>query len=880
MRDAFQQLRAENHSEFREISIFPGVELSVGRVHCLALFDPSTEVSVVDGLIGAARFRGVRGESDASCEASITDICQETHRLGGILIPAHCDKPTGAFVELRGNALLPLLECESIVAMEIIEDVYATPQMFGQKKLRWSRVLGSDSHHPTASASATNARFPGSHYSWVKMGKPSIEGLRLALLDGEQLSLRRSTQCSQEFNPNQPPENRIESIEITEARYCGRGQPLRIELSPWMNTVIGGRGSGKSSILEFGRFALGREKDLPATIQAAVDRFGQVPKGRDDDGAMTATTKIALVYRKDSDRYRLTWITDGSAQTMEEETATEGWQATEGDIRQRFPVRVFSQRQIAALAEQSSALLALVDEAPEVGIEILTQSLSEKHQQYLSLRAQGRVLTGQLSEEAKLRGALEDIDKKLAVFKDAKHAEVLENYQRREKQCAHLATIEKEFADAVKLLSGAASNLIPTDLNQADFDSSLPADQEVVELLQEGKQALRSLSEGLSQLVESETSRHSAWNGKVKATAWNQECEKATRDFQTLKTQLEAIGARDVSEFGRLNGERLILAGKIDALQRVKTQRDELEAQASTALTQALEARRQLTAARTAFLSTVLGTNAFVRMTVKPYGWEPESRTIERSFRELLGCADDRESPRYADDILTFNDAGQPNGGLIAEIYSDLPPDTVDAVAVIEQRWAEKKTMIHEVRYAGAEHFGAWFRQFLQKLKAEDIDRLLTWMPNDGLEVKYSPRGLGTNFRPLRQASLGQKAAAILAFVLSYGNDPLILDQPEDDLDNELIYDLIVKQIRAGKAQRQLLVVTHNPNIVVNGDAELVVAMEDTGGRCIARTTGTLQEPKLREAICKIMEGGYEAFEQRYQRIGKRPVVIETEAIV
>jgi predicted ATPase len=109
----------------------------------------------------------------------------------------------------------------------------------------------------------------------------------------------------------------------------------------------------------------------------------------------------------------------------------------------------------------------------------------------------------------------------------------------------------------------------------------------------------------------------------------------------------------------------------------------------------------------------------------------------------------------------------------------------------------------------------------------------------------------------------------MLAFLLAYGNEPLVLDQPEDDLDNHLIYDLVVKQIRANKQRRQLIVVTHNPNIVVNGDAEMIYAL-DFNNQCHVKKHGSLQEEQMRVEICNVMEGGKDAFERRYQRLGRK----------
>ena len=82
-----------------------------------------------------------------------------------------------------------------------------------------------------------------------------------------------------------------------------------------------------------------------------------------------------------------------------------------------------------------------------------------------------------------------------------------------------------------------------------------------------------------------------------------------------------------------------------------------------------------------------------------------------------------------------------------------------------------------------------------------------------------------------------------------------------------LIYDLLVSQLKEAKLRRQVIVVTHNPNIVVHGDAELVLSLEAGEGQSRIGCSGGLQEEKVREEICRVMEGGREAFESRYRRI-------------
>jgi len=117
----------------------------------------------------------------------------------------------------------------------------------------------------------------------------------------------------------------------------------------------------------------------------------------------------------------------------------------------------------------------------------------------------------------------------------------------------------------------------------------------------------------------------------------------------------------------------------------------------------------------------------------------------------------------------------------------------------------------------------------------------------------------------------------MLSFVLHQGMEPLVLDQPEDDLDTEWISELVVRQLRASRWTRQVIVVTHNANIPVNADAERVVVLENKSDAIHVRTSegeagvpvkhvGALENELVRSDIQRIMEGGVEAFVRRERR--------------
>lgn len=150
-------------------------------------------------------------------------------------------------------------------------------------------------------------------------------------------------------------------------------------------------------------------------------------------------------------------------------------------------------------------------------------------------------------------------------------------------------------------------------------------------------------------------------------------------------------------------------------------------------------------------------------------------------------------------------------------------------------------------------------------LPEDSYARLLAYIPDDDLVVSYKPEK-AKKFIHLSNASAGQKTTTILTFLLAYGKQPLLLDQPEDDLDNRLVYDLIVARLKVAKSKRQIIVVTHNANIPVNGDSEYIISMNSDTDIIQVNKTGTMDDTEIRQEICDVMEGTKDAFEMRAKK--------------
>ena len=848
VKDELAQLERDRPEGFRPIYVFPGVEISVNNdIHLLAIFGPDKRTSDINSLLVKVEFVGEKGSGNGVTHLSLIKVVEEVTSAGAIAIPAHVDKEKGLFEVLKkGKTLEQVVDCKNVFAMELVDPDYEKPGTYANKNPRWTEVLGSDSHHPPGSS---EGKYPGSHFTWVKMGTPGIEGLRLALLDGS-LSVIRSDR--QKGNPNERAKMVLESMEVSQARYLGRFNPFTIEFNPWLNSIIGGRGTGKSTIVEFLRIALRRENELPEDLQNDFEKYRKVYPDRREGGLLTDEVAIKVVYRKDDSRFCVQWDHAGNLEPIEEEIEGE-WKRAEGDIQQRFPVRIYSQKQIFNLAKRPLALLGVVDEAPEVDRRSWDERWRQAESKFLSLRAKARETEAGLSEETRLQGELEDIKRKQDIFEQAGYADVLRNFQKLSRQQRSVETWEESWADVAARLRQVADEMVPDPLEDKAFDKDLEADAElqtcavtVCESLSELRKEIESLAVRADEIL-------SGWRREKDESSWKRGAAAAEQAYQNLKNDLAKEGENDPAGYGELVQRRQFIEKKLEELKESKKHVGELEKQSELQLEEMLEIRRELTKSRENFLNRVLGENQYVRIKVVPYR---ATDTVEAEFRRLL----QREGSGFERDI------GSPTGGgLLGELYEgDGSSDE------IEKNLGEIKKDVRNIasyKYDLRELADQRFAAHVSKLPPEAVDRIDVWFPEDSLDVQYNATGEGENFLSIQEGSPGQRTAALLAFLLSYGDEPLILDQPEDDLDNLLIYDLIVTQLRNMKCSRQIIVVTHNANIVVNGDSELVVALAPYNGETKKDCNGSLQEKKVREIICAIMEGGSKAFEDRYRRI-------------
>jgi ABC-type enterochelin transport system ATPase subunit len=163
-------------------------------------------------------------------------------------------------------------------------------------------------------------------------------------------------------------------------------------------------------------------------------------------------------------------------------------------------------------------------------------------------------------------------------------------------------------------------------------------------------------------------------------------------------------------------------------------------------------------------------------------------------------------------------------------------------------------------------------RRRLEEAVYDEVPRLVVSRPvldidgNPEISAKGKPTVL---VREFGQLSLGQQQAIVLGMLLcSESTAPLLIDQPEDNLDSAFVFKILVRALRRIKERRQVILVTHNANIGVLSDTDLVVPLKANAERGRVVSPGSVETAATRELVCEVLEGGRTAYERRGQLYG------------
>lgn len=885
LKAALQRLRDD---EGVQLVLFPGVEVTVeGGCHLLVIFDPARDRDHVKSFLAAA---GLRNDKQGQIEAqskSIQTAFEAAHAHEGLCILAHANDARGLLLDdsgphkqhivcdprLHGIELKKAEECSRYKAVFASGSPTEMAEAQAQNRA-YLNAFEQFAHDRTAGLGevcfSDNPDFGGhglngiaKNSTWIKMSNPDKEGLRLALHDG--------AMCCQIHDDAHPNRNNfdhpiVESITISHAYVAGLREPLVVNFSPWLSTIVGGFGSGKSTIIESLRIALQRGVDLQglgsrSTVASSFADFNKIFNKVDGTGALRPETKISAVYRKEDHRFEISWEQSSAQATIRAIKPDGSFEPEPGDIAQRFPISIYSQKHIYEVARNPSAMLDIIDQSQEVNRADWRHRWDEVVLKFMAARAYIRELCSRQNDVSTLQGRLNDLNDRIGLYEKEGNQQTREAWQSGSQQSAELNTIYKALQQVTQSIKTISSfNELPSMTHDL-WNKDKPSDaigkaygraanrmrDEVVTLINQASALSGDIVEEFRVTVAG-----SEWKAR------HQEVDKAhTEMLAGLKDQ----GVGDPLHYATLLKERDLQMAELQLRQNEKISLTTLEAEARRLRGEMLILRRELTSKRQAFVSTLAQHLVTVKLEIEPFG---DALSWEEGLRTQLSV-----QPNQFESTLTPDPAHLEDGNdkcrpanLVEDVYRPDSNAAARQAKIIDIQ--NKMQNIHSGSTVGI--YNGHFENKVQSHQPEVIDRILFLYPDDRVIISYRADKY-SHWQPISVGSAGQKTAAILTFLLAYGTEPLIIDQPEDDLDNKLVYKLVVEQIKENKQRRQLIIVTHNPNIPVNGDAELIVVMAPIPGGFAEFLAGGLQEPEVRQQICEIMEGGEDAFKKRFDRI-------------
>lgn len=865
-----------------ELVVFPGVEITcdTSKIHLLILFDTSkSSADIRDFLVRADIKADDFGKQDAYTSKSVFDIVELATTDGALVIPAHVDEYNGLGSISVGN--LKKLYSEGIVtAVQVVHKEFLDTglQTTGNAALKaklndyynnpnpaiddstvkeWHApvkyALESDlailtfSDNPHAEKNSKHGLDGiGKRYTWIKMdATPSLEGLRQAFLVHEH---RVKNDFLATSTPYKVPDLWIQSLVINNTSLTDTGVPLQVDFSPQLTTLIGGRGSGKSSILRFIRGILNRIDDLQDLPEILNDHheFYRKEAGRPKKGVLLEGSIVELNVIRNGILHKLiaTDITDSTKQKLsiqryDQKTTTWNEINDEGYI-DFFSFEHYSQKQIYEIAQEPNALRERIDRAIE-GLEKIKSDREHTRSLFLEKSAGLRTADQRLSGRGKIETRIKDLDESLKKLQESGISDLLKAKEKFAEEEQTIGLISKLIDEKQSLLSEATKSLdfdvlpIMSNFDAKHLDELDKSIKTVVDGFADQKKKLEEAKEQIEQIK-------TTFLSSLENSAWKKDYNKNAEDFESKKQELSLQGIDDIENFEKLTNEKSELEKELENLKLQESTRNSESDERSKLQLEYLNLSKAITQKRREFLTSVLQDDK-VKINIKPFRNQAD---FEAKLRKII-----QRDDRFQQDIDS-----------LAKLCFE---------GNVEQKIVEVREVFTKIKKGEdvSDRVTGHFVNLINSLNEAQIDELELFLPEDEIEVQYRTSTTGA-FKSLSTASAGQKTTAILTFLLSYGNLPLILDQPEDDLDNRLVYDLIVDRLKQAKEHRQLIVVTHNANVPVNGDAEYIVSMDSDSKNLKILHTGTVEQQTIKKEICDVMEGGEFAFKMRARRYNRK----------
>lgn len=818
----------------KALLVVPGVELSTPQGHLLCYLPTLGQLQKFYGKLSIAG----RNTGDSRCQESMLDCLNMVGELGGFGILAHVDAPAGYEIEVPKasphkfdvicHPALQGIELKQVTSpiSYFDGDPVADRARMGKERIQrlglgskqmLARVLNSDAHALAAlGRNAANDR----KVTRFKMETPTFDALRVALGDAD-ARVRIEDQI-----PTAVP--RVLGVSFQGGFLDGQ----TVAFSPNLNCFIGGRGTGKSTMFE--------------AVRCLTDDTG----GSGVVDSEVWPDELHLCWQdKSGEKYTVRRLKDSARENIDDPDFGPD----------SFEVDCFGQGEAAQISHEAKTnpltLLNYLDKFVELA------DAPEKEE-----AARNRLLALQTDIEKAEQNVAQIPQYERALATTRKQLEAL-----RQPEVAELIELQREVASERELRTQIAGKLQEIRENVA-AGSSGDAVDELLGLaepgdLSVGVQEFTAIVKGATDFSKSLGTAQSQINASLVAlekvvtaqfAGWKSKENEAQKRIDVKRRELEALKVTfDMAYITKLARDEASHDKNVKTLKNWVPHLAELRKQRTAALKERWETRARIAGLRDAYGRKASGIlrDALTDLQVSlKYVANAHSPEAENQIIQIMGWRTNQQvRANYLVEQLTIPillDAirrKNPQPILDLETREGFSAFEADEAGQIIDKLGEPAVMFA-----------------LERVMLHDLPRLTV-----AREVTDHAGKKKTVVREFSKLSLGQQQSVLLALMLSADSDkPLIIDQPEDNLDGEFIYSTLVPILRRAKERRQVIIVTHNPNVAVLGDAEQIVVMKarNDHGEIVSR--GSVDHGPTRDLACAILEGAREAFVRRARMYG------------
>lgn len=607
---------------------------------------------------------------------------------------------------------------------------------------------------------------------------------------------------------------------------------VKIHFNKDLNVLIGGRGTGKSTVIESLRYVLDCQPlgdDAQQAHQSIIDNV------------LSPGTKVSLFVRR----------SNPSAQYLVERTVSNPPVVRDqnGDVLDVAPedvvglIEIYGQHEIAEVARDRTKLTNLLDRFVDAETDFeeqkhsLKRQMQETRQRLLAARQKRKGIDEQLEQLPKLKA-------QLAQYEDAGLEKRLETKTKLVTEKSILRQLEEKIDD-VDAAKTSLDDLLPLATTVAEDDNVEDLPNQT--LLQEAAAIVRKLSRA------SEGAR--------------QRLETAVR---IARREFEAVGGRWAENEAAANEEYQKVLRDLQA--------EDIDADAYVRIKERIETLKPLRQKRETHTTLIKEAEQKRRNLLQE--WEDVQQAEYRAYAEACERVTQqlknvKVEVRFQGDrsrVKTWLD--EKIEGHRQKLLDHLVERSHLSLRDLTARMAKGPDAIRE-EYDVTENQAQNLIDIGEEARLELQEIELP--PSTHIQLNVAAEGQSKEWRNLSDLSTGQRATAVLLLLLLESKTPLVVDQPEDDLDNRFVVEDVVPQIRDGKGRRQLVFATHNANIPVLGDAELILGFSARGdaysntkgrGEIKAGHRGSIDQESVGQLVKEILEGGKTAFETRRAKYG------------